>query len=217
VLAYVMTPTPPELTIGYRHQLRATARLALHEPMLWRRSLIGACTFAASTAFWATVAFLLAGPPYYYSASEIGLFGLLGVAGVITAKLIGRIADRGWQQRATGALLAAGLVSFSLMWAGGRHPAWLIAGIVLLDVAVRGTHLLNVSVVYGLVKQARSRIASIYMTAYTLGGILGAAAGAEAYRCGGWSAVSATGAAAMATGLGAWAWQALRKPARARN
>jgi hypothetical protein len=74
-----------------------------------------------------------------------------------------------------------------------------------MDVAVHGTHLLNMSVVYGLVDGARSRIASVYMTFYTLGGVAGSAAGTAAYPFAGWAAVSAVGAAFMAFGLAAWA------------
>ncbi|MBC6468562.1 hypothetical protein [Actinomadura alba] len=74
-----------------------------------------------------------------------------------------------------------------------------------MDVAISGTHLLNLSVVYRLVEGGRARIASVYMTCYTLGGVVGSAAGTAAYRLGGWRAVSLAGAAFMATGLAVWA------------
>lgn len=212
VLARAMAPEPAELTIGYRNQLQITIQLACHEPVLRHRALIGGCVFAASMAFWATVAFLLAGPPYNYSASAIGLFGLFGATGILSSKLIGHIADRGWQQPATGVLLTAGMASFIVLGVAGHHLGWLIAGILILDVAVRGTHLLNASVVYRLTEHARSRLASTYMTVYTFGGILGAAVGAAGYRESGWAAVSATGAIAMTIGLGIWARQLRRAP-----
>ncbi|MFF5264973.1 MFS transporter [Actinomadura viridis] len=204
-LARAMAPSAAAVPIGYAAQLRATARLAMSEPVLRRRSLIGACVFGAFGTFWATVAFLLAGPPYRYGGAEIGLFALAGVAGPVVAKLAGRAADRGWQRPLTGGLLVTGTVAFGLIAVGGRSLGWLVAGLVLMDVAVQGTHLLNMSVVYGLAGGARSRIASVYMTFYTLGGVTGSAAGTAAYRVGGWVAVSAVGAAFMASGLAAWA------------
>ncbi|MES9605707.1 MFS transporter [Actinomadura sp. NPDC000929] len=207
-LARVMPPSAAEVPIGYAAQLRATLRLATSEPMLRRRSLIGACVFGAFGVFWTTVAFMLAGPPYRFGEAEIGLFTLVGVAGAFAAKVAGRAADRGRQRASTGVLLVAGAVSFGATAAGSHGLAWLIAGLLVLDVAVHGTHLLNMSVVYGLVDGARSRVASVYMTFYTLGGVAGSAAGAVAYHSGGWGAVSATGAAFMAAGLAAWAGEA---------
>ncbi|MBU3064601.1 hypothetical protein KO481_24100 [Nocardia sp. NEAU-G5] len=136
--------------------------------------------------------------------SPLGTAGSLGEAHPI--------ADRGWQQPATGVLLTAGMASFVVLWVAGHHLGWLIAGILILDVAVRGTHLLNASVVYRLTEHARSRLASTCMTVYTLGGILGVVVGAAGYRESGWAAVSATGAIAMTIGLGIWAYQLRRAP-----
>ncbi|MFI5780905.1 MFS transporter [Nocardia sp. NPDC051570] len=212
VLAWLMASTPPPLRMRYRDQLRETALLAVRVPMLARRSLIGACVAAAFSAFWATVAFLLAGPRYHYSDSVIGLFGLLGLAGVFAVRMIGRYTGRG-RRHAVGVLLAVGLAAFVLMGIGGSHLGWLLAAIVLMDAAVRGTHLLNATVVYGVSGDGRSRVASVYMTGYTLGGVVGAAAGATAYRCAGWAAVSATGATFMLAGLAVWAFHHWVAPA----
>ncbi|MES9543245.1 MFS transporter [Actinomadura sp. NPDC000600] len=212
-LARAMAPSAAEVPIGYAAQLRATVRLAASEPVLRRRSLIGAGVFGSFGVFWTTVAFMLAEPPYRYGEAEIGLFTLVGAAGALAAKVAGRVADRGRQRPWTGALLLLGVASFGAVALGGRSLPWLIAGLLAMDVAVHATHLLNMSVVYGLVDGARSRIASVYMTFYTLGGVAGTAAGAAAYRFGGWTAVSATGAAFMAAGLVAWAREGRGGPA----
>ncbi len=204
-LAWVMASPAADVAISYGAQLRATIRLATSEPLLRRRSLIGACVFGAFGVFWATAAFLLAGPPYLYSEAKIGLFALAGAAGTLAARAVGQAADRGWQRPLTGVLLVLGVSSFGAIAIGGQSLGWLVAGLVTMDVAVQGTHLLNMSVVYGLVDGARSRIASVYMTCYTAGGVVGTAAGTAAYRFGGWAAVSAAGAVFMAFGLAAWA------------
>ncbi|XVQ89889.1 MFS transporter [Microbispora siamensis] len=204
-LARSMPASAAESAIGYTAQLRATVQLAVREPLLRRRSLMGACVFGACGVFWATVAFLLAGPPYRYGGAEIGLFSLVGAAGAVAAKAAGRAADRGRQRVLTGVLLVVGVASFGAMAIGARSLAWLVVGLLAMDVAVQGTHLLNMSVVYGLVNSARSQVASVYMTTYTLGGVAGAAAGTAAHRLGEWTAVSATGAGFMAVGLIVWA------------
>ncbi|WP_192810195.1 MFS transporter [Actinomadura rudentiformis] len=202
----ILAPSPPETSIGYTRQLRATARLLRTEPVLRRRSLIGGCVFASFGVFWATVAFLLAGPPYGYGEGQIGLFALVGVIGTLAARVAGRAADRGRQHAATGLLLALGVAAFVALSAGTDELAWIVAGLVAMDVAISGTHMLNLSVVHGLVDTARSRVAAAYMTCYTLGGVLGSATGNAVYRVGGWTAVCVLGAAFMAAGLTAWAF-----------
>jgi predicted MFS family arabinose efflux permease len=200
VLARMMSPAAAELAIGYRAQLRATLRLAATSPLLRRRSLIGGCVFGAFGLFWSTVSFLLAGH-YHFSAGLIGLVSLVGAAGAVAARLTGIAADHGWQRPVTLGLLAVGIVSFGVLWGGGSNIWWLIAGMLVVDAAIHGTHLLNLSVVYGVTAAARSRIASVYMTTYTLGGVLGSAIGVAAYQHGGWTAVCVAGAAFMAAGL----------------
>jgi predicted MFS family arabinose efflux permease len=209
VLSRVMDGAGPEVAITYREQLRATTRLARAEPVLRRRSILGACVFGAFGLFWATVSFLLHGAPYHYSQAAIGLFALVGAAGATASQLAGRAADRGWQRIATGLLLALGIASFGAIALGANSLVWLIVGALVMDVTVQGVHLLNLSVVYALSGGARARIASVYMTTYFLGGALGSAAGTQAYRFGGWGAVAAVGAVIVALGTAVWLWDVL--------
>jgi predicted MFS family arabinose efflux permease len=71
-------------------------------------------------------------------------------------------------------------------------------------------------VIYELAGTARARVNSVYMTSYFLGGALGSAVGTQAYRLGGWTAVSSVGAGFLVLGLLVWAWDAIvarRRPA----
>lgn len=204
ILARAMDDAEPEIAISYRDQLRAAARLARTEPALRRRCVIGGSVFAAFGVFWTTMSFLLAGAPYHYNQASIGLFALVGGAGAIAAKATGHAADRGRQGPTTGALLALGIASFGAIALGGHSLAWLLVGVLLMDAAVQGVQLLNLSVVYGLADGARARIGSVYMTAYFVFGAIGSAVGTQAYRTAGWGGVSAAGAAFMTLGLATW-------------
>ncbi|MER5640353.1 MFS transporter [Kitasatospora sp. NPDC002227] len=210
-LAKVMAATAPDVQISYGAQLRATWGLARSEPVLRRRSVIGACVFGSFGAFWATVAFLLAGSPYHYSAEAIGLFALVGAAGAIASKVAGRAADAGWQRPLTGLMGALGVASFAMMWPGRSGLAWLIVAVLLMDVAVQATHLLNMSVVYSLTHVPRARIASVYMTSYFVGGALGSASGTQAYRLWGWGGVCLVGGGFMLVALLTWLRDAFAK------
>ena len=106
------------------------------------------------------MAFLLSAPPFGYGTAAIGLFGLVGAAGAVMASVAGRLADRGLARRVTRgttALLALSWLPIAL----ARHGIWwLVAGILLLDVAAQGLHITNQSEIYRLHPEARSRITS---------------------------------------------------------
>ncbi|MFD5427322.1 hypothetical protein [Streptomyces sp. NPDC127084] len=205
VLTRVMPQAPSDLAVPYRDQMRATVRLAATHRRLRRRSLIGACSFGAFAVFWSTVALHLAEPPYAYGPAQIGLLALAGAAGALAARRLGAAADRADGDRAAGVratrvALISGVASFAALWAGGRHLGWLIVGLLVLDTAANATHLLNMRVVYGI-EDARGRLASAYMTLYTLGGAIGAATGPLLYAVGGWTATCLLGAAFLAVAL----------------
>jgi hypothetical protein len=186
----------------------ATAR---SEPVLRWRSLTGAAVFAAFGCFWTTVTFLLSGPEYGFSQLGIGLFALVGAAGAATASFGGRFLDARRELRwaATGAALALMAVSFVPIGLagtglGGWSLALLVIGVLLMDACVQAVHVTNQSVIYDLLPAARSRLTTIYMTTYFIGGAAGSAAGAQAYEQWGWAGASATAAAFPVLGLAAW-------------
>jgi predicted MFS family arabinose efflux permease len=69
---------------------------------------------------------------------------------------------------------------------------------------VQASHVINQSVIYDLLPEARSRLTTIYMTTYFIGGAVGSAAGSQAFEHGGWAAASVTAAVFPVLGLGAW-------------
>jgi len=202
---------PPEIESGYAAQLRETLSLVRSQPVLRWRSLIGACGFGSFGAFWTTVSFLLARPPYNFNQLAIGLFALAGAAGALLSALGGRHIDARPRIRwpATGVVQGTLLASFALIAAGGAHLGWLslallVTGVVFMDAAVQASNLLSQSVIYELLPQARSRITAIYMTTMFAGGALGSWAGAHAYESWGWPGACAAAAAFPAVGLLCW-------------
>jgi predicted MFS family arabinose efflux permease len=198
VLARALPADEPRPRLRYGQALRSVGTLARQQPRVLRHALYGALAFAAFSAFWTNVAFLLSGPRYGYAEATIGLFGLVGAAGALAASACGRLADRGHGRQAT-LVLGCGLCGSFLLLALAPHSlAALIAGIVALDVAVQGLHVLNQSEIYRLAPDARSRANSIYMTSYFVGGASGSATSAMLYQSFGWTGVVALGAIAGA-------------------
>jgi MFS family permease len=194
----------------YGRLLASALELARTEPLLRLRATFGFFGFATFSVFWTSVAFLLARPPYSFGQISIGLFALVGVAGASAARLAGRLTDRGGERLTTGTLLAALVLSWGVIGLdGGRDLPLLVAGVVLLDLAVQGAHVTNLSVIYGLRPEARSRVTTVYMTSVFLGGMAGSAAAGAALSLDGWSGVSLTGAAFAAAAFAVWAARTL--------
>jgi len=200
-----------QLAISYREQLRGVLDVARKEPVLRWRALIAACGFGSFACFWTTVTFLLSGPQYNFSQLDIGLFALVGAAGAITALAGGRALDKRPKLRwpATGAALALLAAAYLPIGLGGAHlgPAslvLLIIGVLLMDASVQGSHVMNQSVIYDLLPQARSRLTTVYVTTMFAGGAVGSAVGALAYERWGWTGATLVAAAFPVLGLLFW-------------
>jgi len=73
------------------------ARYPLHR----QRSLLGCLIFAMFSVLWTSLAFLLSSEPWSYSDATIGLFGLAGAMGALSARHAGVLTDRGHGARLT--------------------------------------------------------------------------------------------------------------------
>ena len=202
-----------QLVISYRAQLRGVLDIARTEPVLRWRSLIAACGFGSFACFWTTVTFLLSGPQYNFSQLDIGLFALVGAAGAITSLAGGRALDKRPTLRwpATGAALALLAAAYLPIGLGGAHAkpgsvglVLLIIGVLLMDACVQGAHVINQSVIYDLLPQARSRLTTVYVTTMFAGGAVGSAVGAQAYDHWGWTGATLVAAAFPVLGLLFW-------------
>lgn len=177
----------------YRALMRSLFRLFGEQPVIRESAWIGGCLFGALSAFWATMAFFLEKPPFSYSLSVIGLFGIIGTGGALIAPFVGRITDR------RGALvpmrwgivmmIAGWLVLFEGKWALGL----VVAGIILIDMGMQSTHVPNLARNYALLPEARTRLNTIYMTSFFIGGTLGSSIGSMAWNLARWPGVCAAG------------------------
>ncbi len=205
VLARVLPEHRLQPGLHYGRLLRSTVALLVEQPLLRRRCGLGALGMAAFSVFWTTIAFLLAGAPYHYSDEVIGLFGLVGAAGALCANVAGRAVDRGRSRLTTGVFAVAIAVSFAPIAAGRSSVAWLIVGIVVLDVGVQGLQVTNQSIIYKIAPHARSRITSAYMVCYFAGGALGSALAAATYDAAGWGGVCWLGTGIGVVAVALWA------------
>jgi predicted MFS family arabinose efflux permease len=188
----------------YWSLLRSIPVLFIEEPVLRRKAGMAFLIFAAFSIFWTSLALPLSAEPHAMSHTAIGLFGLAGVAGALAAGGAGRLADRGFGNWTTGIALGLLLVS----WAGIAmlHTSILalIAGTVLLDLAIQAVHVTNQSAILAIRPEAKSRIIGGYMVFYSAGSATGAITSTTVYAHAGWTGVCILGSAVSLTALIYW-------------
>jgi MFS family permease len=149
--------------------------------------------FASFSTFWTALVLPLSAEPFSYSHAQIGLFGLVGLAGAFAATYAGRLADRGHGQWTTGISLALLLASWALIALLPFSISLLLVGVLLLDLAVRAVHVTSLSVIVALHPHENGRLIGGYMAFYSAGSGIGAIATTTAYAHFGWLGVSAVG------------------------
>ncbi|MHB1503841.1 MAG: MFS transporter [Acidimicrobiales bacterium] len=214
VLRRMLPPEQPTVTLSYRRLLGSVVSLARTEPVLRRRSLYGALTFACFNVLWTSLAFLLSAAPYRYPSVVIGLFGLLGAGGAMAAGFAGRLADREMAPPLTGITLATVAGSFGLLALGAHHLWALVAGIVLLDIGAQATHIFNQHLILRLHPESRSRLNTVYMVAYFAGGSLGSLGTGLAFGAWGWKGVCMLGGALGVSAVSLWVAEQVSRSTR---
>ncbi len=184
---------PPHKPLPYSQALRSLWTLIRTQPLLRESAVLGGLVFAAFSAFWTTLVFLLGSKHYHLGAGTAGSFGILGATGALIAPIAGRVADR----RGSRAVVTLGLcllsLGFCILWLLGYHILGLVLGVIVLDLGAQANQIANQTRIFGLEPGARGRINTIYMTVYFLGGSLGSLFSTMAWARWGWGGVCALG------------------------
>jgi predicted MFS family arabinose efflux permease len=195
VLARLLPRSRPTVDLTYSQTLKSLWTLARTQPVLREAACIGALSFGAFSAFWTTLVFLLEGVPYHYAAAseKAGLFGLVGVVGAAAAPRVGRLADRYSPRLPLALALITLALSYGFFWRFGGALWGLVVGVILLDFGVQAAHVANQTRIYALLPEARSRLNTVYMVSYFLGGSVGSYLGAWGWSVAHWNGVCAVG------------------------
>jgi predicted MFS family arabinose efflux permease len=203
MLRFTLPVDTPDLNLRYRQLVASIWHLARTEPVLREAAITGGMLFGAFSTFWTTLVFFLATPPYHFGARTAGLFGLVGAGGALIAPWAGRLADRRGPAFAVTAAIVTTMASWFLFAAAGSRFLGLIAGVVILDLGVQAGHVANQTRIYALIPEARSRLNTVYMVSYFVGGALGSALGAYAWTRAGWRGVCVAGVVQCGVALAA--------------
>ena len=190
----------PAFKGNYWKLIRSLFQLFKEQKIIRESAWIGACLFGAISAFWSTMAFFLEKPPFEYSLSMIGLFGIIGAGGALISPVVGRITDSQGPFKPMRFGILMMMAGYLILFEGKNGIALVIAGIILIDMGLQCTHIPNLSRNYSLLPDARTRLNTIYMTFFFIGGTLGSSIGSIAWNIGGWTSVCIVGIIMVALG-----------------
>jgi predicted MFS family arabinose efflux permease len=163
--------------------------------------VLGATVFGAFSAFWATLAFHLALPPFNLGSAQAGLFGLYGAAGAILAPVCGRLADKYGSTTVNTISIAMAAIAFAVFFvAGDASVLAIVIGVNLLDFGVQSGQIANQARIFKLDGTARARLNTVYMVFTFGGGALGSTLGSWAWTFAGWRGVCWAGLSLLAVG-----------------
>jgi predicted MFS family arabinose efflux permease len=190
LLVFATLPNAPAHHSGsYLSLLRSTVKQVRRFPVLRRVALLGGLIFGAFSSFWTTLTFHLSGAPFNYHSDVIGSFGFLAVAGTLVTPVFSRFIDRASPARSqvfTIGIMILGVLAMQL-WPNAIVA--MIAATLLLDIGMQSTQVGNLAQIYGLDPTAHSRINTVFMTSFFVGGAIGSYAGVLCWDWGGWNLV----------------------------
>lgn len=189
----IMPYTENNYTGSYKRLMHSLFALIREYKLLRICALRAAFAFGSFLALWASLTFKMEQAPFYAGSDVVGLLGLCGVAGAMSASVVGRLVSR------------IGVHNFNLLGAALMLSAWIIAylwgntytaiiiTILILDIGMQCIQLSNQTVVFSLNPKASNRINTIFMTNYFIGGSLGTFLSGSAWSMAGWSGVTIVG------------------------
>ncbi|KYG69512.1 MFS transporter [Bdellovibrio bacteriovorus] len=177
----------------YKALLSSTWDLVKTHATVREAALMGAILFGSFSAFWTTLTFLLEGEPFRYTPQTIGLFGALGMIGAFAAPLAGRYADKKGPAATIRLGLYCAMAAFAILAVSSTAVVGVILGVLILDLGIQVAHISNQTRMFEVSAEARSRLSSIYIFSYFVGGALGSYIGSLLWSLGRWPAVSLGG------------------------
>ncbi|MEH2135390.1 MFS transporter [Nostoc sp.] len=191
VLLKIYLPNAKNEFNGYYLELLSSTLHQLKRfPLLREASLISGLLFGVFCSFWTTLTFHLSGAPFNFESDTIGMYGFVAIAGALMAPVFGKLADRGNSQRSLSIAVSLVIASLVIAKIASTSAIAIAIAVLLVDVGVQAIQVTNVARIYTLDAQSNSRINTVYMTIYFIGGSVGTSIGLLCWNLGGWNLVT---------------------------
>lgn len=193
VISQVLPEIKPTFKGKYSELMQSLFSLLRAYPLLRIYSLRAGFSFGSFLALWSCLAFKMGQAPFFAGSDVVGLLGLCGIAGALSASFVGKYVTQVGVRRFN--FIGSSLFFFSWMllyFFGDSYPG-IISGILLIDIGMQCIQLSNQSSIFGLCPTASNRINTLFMTTYFIGGSLGTFLTGFAWEVAEWSGVVGIG------------------------
>ncbi|MFT3903139.1 MAG: MFS transporter [Niabella sp.] len=195
LVVYRMFPElKPNFKGSYKELMFSVAHLARTQPVLRLASFRGAMAFGSMSALFTTLVFHMEKPPFNAGSSIVGSFGLAGAVGALAAAKIGKLQKFMGIDRIILYALLVLTGSWAFTYFAGETYWGLIAGVILVDLGVQASHIMNQTKFFLLKSNAVNRLNTVYMVSYFIGGSLGTWLASIAWKYAQWTGVCFVGA-----------------------
>lgn len=183
----------PTFTGSYAVLMKSLLTLLKRHPALRIYSARAALAFGSFLALWSCLAFKMGQAPFFADSDIVGLLGLCGVAGALTASFVGRWVRRVGVRRFNNIGCALILSAWVSLYFGAASYIGIISGILLIDIGMQCIQLSNQTSIFSVCPGASNRVNTIFMTTYFIGGSTGTLLAGSGWETCGWTGVAAVG------------------------
>lgn len=202
IAVYKMLPDlQPNFKGTYGELMKSVFHLAKTQPVLRLASFRGAMAFGSMCALFTTLVFHMEKPPFNAGSSVVGSFGLAGAVGALAAAKVGKLQQFLDLNRIIFYSLLVVLGSWAFTYFAGETYWGLIVGVILVDLGVQSSHIMNQTNYFLIKSNAVNRLNTVYMVSYFIGGSLGTWTASVAWQYAQWDGVCLVGAAMGALAL----------------
>ena len=195
IIIRILPDLPSNYQGSYAGLMKSLFSLIKDYPALRIYSIRAGVAFGSFLAMWSCLAFKMGEAPFYANSDVIGILGLCGIAGALTASFVGKyvkkVGIRNFNFIGCGLILLAWA---SLYFCGSTY-AGIIAGVVLIDIGMQCIQLSNQTSIFDICPSASNRVNTIFMTTYFIGGSLGTFLAGSCWQAWGWAGVAGIGTA----------------------
>lgn len=185
----------------YSGLMKSLFTLYREHPAIRMVSARAGCCFGSFLALWACLAFKLSGEPFHAGNNVIGMLGLCGIAGALTASFVGSLVQKLGVRFFTylGSVLM--ILAWVVMYVFQNFYIGFIVGIVVIDIGVQCVQISNQTCALSMAPKATNRVNTIFMTTYFVGGSLGTFLAGTCWHAWGWTGVTGAGIGLAAVSL----------------
>lgn len=193
VVLKVLPQIRPTFRGKYTDLMKSLFSLVKDYPALRIYSIRSGLAFGSLLAMWSCLAFKMSEAPFYASSDVIGILGLCGIAGALTASMVGKYAKKVGVRNFNFIGCALILLSWTFLYFCGSSYAGIIAGVILIDIGMQCIQLSNQTSIFAICPSASNRINTIFMTTYFIGGSLGTFLAGSCWQTWQWTGVAGIG------------------------